>query len=186
AARARARAALGDTEAALHDYREVTGRVPLPEYVLALGELYESLGRKAEAREQYEVLRAEVKLFATAGVSDDLTLGLFEADHGDPKAAVRTLEGEWRRRKSVLVADALGWALHRAGRDAEALPYAQKAAGIGWRGAQFSYHRGEIERALGMREAARAHLGDALKLNAHFSPLQAPAARRALDALEKA
>ncbi|WP_329117919.1 tetratricopeptide repeat protein [Streptomyces sp. NBC_01465] len=178
--RARAEAALGRTGAALRDYRTAVERVPLPEYVLELGELYESLGRVEEARAQYAVLRAEVKLFAANGARDDLTLGLYEADHGSAAAAVRDLEREWGRRKSVLVADGLGWALHRAGRDEEALAYARKAAAIGTRSAVFAYHRGEIERALGMRDAARTHLGEALRLNPHFSPLLAPRARKAM------
>ncbi|MFI7342845.1 tetratricopeptide repeat protein [Streptomyces sp. NPDC050085] len=184
AGRARARAALGDTAAALADYQRLTARVPLPEYVLALGELYESLGRGKQAREQYDVLRAEVELFAANGVTDDLTLGLFEADHGSPARAVRTLRAEWARRHSVLVADALGWALHRAGRDEEALPYARQPDRLGWRGASFAYHQGEIDRSLGRDTEARAHLKEALRLNPHFSPLQAPAARKALTGLD--
>ncbi|MER5890618.1 tetratricopeptide repeat protein [Streptomyces sp. NPDC001941] len=183
AGRAKARAALGRTDAALTDYETVTARVPLPEYVLELGELYESLGRAADARRQYDVLRAELRLFAANGASDDLTLGLFEADHGEPAAAVAALEREWSRRRPVMVADALGWALHRAGRDAEALAYAEKAARYGWRTAPFLYHRGEIERALGRTEEARAHLAEALRLNPHFSPLRAPLAAKALEEL---
>ncbi|MGH4032760.1 tetratricopeptide repeat protein [Actinomycetota bacterium Odt1-20B] len=186
AGRAKARAALGDTDAARADYRRLTERVPLPEYVLERGELEESLGREGEARRQYDVLRAEAALFEANGAGDDLTLGLFEADHGRPADAVRHLEREWQRRRSVLVADALGWALHRAGRSQEGLAYAREAGQLGWRRAEFAYHRGEIERALGMRDAARGHLREALRLNPHFSPLRAPAARRALAPLEGA
>ncbi|MFC7309872.1 tetratricopeptide repeat protein [Streptomyces monticola] len=180
AGRAKARAALGDTRAALADYEQLTERVPLPEYVLARGELLQSLGREREAGEQYEVLRAEIALFAENGATDDLTLGLFEADHGSPERAVRQLRGEWKRRQSVLVADALGWALHRAGRSQEGLTYARRASELGWERAEFAYHRGEIERAVGLHDEARTHLRQALRLNPHFSPLQAPAARKAL------
>ena len=63
----------------------------------------------------------------TAAV-DDLSRPQYAADHGEPgRAAVRTRTAEWSRRRSVLVADALGWALHAAGRDAEALRYARAA-----------------------------------------------------------
>ncbi|SDJ51254.1 tetratricopeptide repeat protein [Streptomyces indicus] len=182
AGRAKARAALGRTEDALADYRTVTGRVPLPEYVLAYGELLESLGRGAEARRQYEVLRAQIRLLEAQGAEDDLTLGLFEADHGDARAAVERLRAEWSRRRSVLVADALAWALHRAGRPAEAAPLARTAAALGWRPASFAYHRGEIARALGDEAGARKHLHEALRINPHFSPLKARAARAALRA----
>ncbi|MBC9713710.1 tetratricopeptide repeat protein [Streptomyces sp. TRM66268-LWL] len=183
AARAKAHAALGRTEAALTDYRTVTERVPLPEYVLAYGEFLDSLGRKDEARLQYEVLRAQIRLLEGQGAGDDLTLGLFEADHGDPAVAVRKLTAEWSRRKSALVADALAWALHRSGRSAEAAEYAAAAAQLGWRPASFAYHRGEIERALGRKDEARRLLAAALKTNPHFSPLDAPAARKALGGI---
>ncbi|WP_199546038.1 lipopolysaccharide assembly protein LapB [Streptomyces sp. N35] len=182
AGRAKARAALGRTEAALADYRAVTERVPLPEYVLLYGEFLASLGRGDEAELQYELLRAQVRLLEEQGAADDLTLGLFEADHGDPAVAVRKLGAEWSRRKSVLVADGLAWALHRAGRSAEAAEHAESAAKLGWRPASFAYHRGEIERALGREGEARRLFAAALRANPHFSPLQAPAARKALRA----
>ena len=56
------------------------------------------------------------------------------------------------------VADALAWALHRAGRSAEAARYAVRAGRLGGRHALFAYHRGEIEHALGRTDAARTHL----------------------------
>jgi hypothetical protein len=49
----------------------------------------------------------------------------------------------------MVAADALAWALHKAGRSAQALPYAKKATARGWRNALFLHHRGTIERALG-------------------------------------
>lgn len=53
-------------------------------------------------------------------------------------------------------ADALAWALHVNGRDAEALPYAHRATATGYRNAAFLYHRGVIELATGHRTAGRA------------------------------
>ncbi len=79
-------------------------------------------------------------------------------------------------------ADALAWALHVNGRDAEALPYARRATATGYRNAAFLYHRGMIERATGHPDRARATLTAALKLNAGFSPLGAREARKALEA----
>ncbi|MFC9324278.1 tetratricopeptide repeat protein [Kitasatospora sp. NPDC057015] len=180
AGQARAEAALGDTDAAVRDYTTAIARVPLPQYLLELGELHESLGRRPAAEEQYRLLAAEQQLAAANGVLDDLTLGQYQADHGDPAQAVALLRAEWERRRSVLVADALAWALHRQGHDREALPLAEQAQRLGWHNALFSYHRGEIERALGHADAAREHLGEALRTDAWFSPLLAPQARRAL------
>ncbi len=80
-------------------------------------------------------------------------------------------------------ADALAWALHAAGRDEEALPYARRATATGYRNASFLHHRGMIERATGHDRAARASLTAAPELNPGFSPLGARAARAALKDL---
>ncbi|MGW4808259.1 tetratricopeptide repeat protein [Kitasatospora sp. NPDC004272] len=184
AGQARAEAALGRTDEALTHYAQAAAKVPLPQYLLELGELHESLGHTAQAAEQYRLLRAEADLAAANGVVDDLTLGQFEADHGDPATAVRLLRAEWDRRHQVLVADALAWALHRTGADREALDHAEFALAHGWRNALFHYHRGEIERALGRTAEARTDLSQALDTDPRFNPLQAPLARSALAALD--
>ncbi|MFF0411168.1 tetratricopeptide repeat protein [Kitasatospora sp. NPDC004745] len=181
AGRARTEAALGRTDDAVRDYTTAIAAVPLPQYLLELGELHESLGHDDRAREQYRLLTAEQRLAAANGVVDDLTLGQFQADHGDATEAVRLLRAEWDRRHSVLVADALAWALHRTGADTEAIGLAEQAAAHGWDdNALFLYHRGEIERALGRTGEARTHLAKALATDPSFNPLQAPAARAAL------
>jgi tetratricopeptide (TPR) repeat protein len=180
AGRARAQVALGRKSAALHDYATVIARVPLPQYVLEYAELLQSLDRDTAADEQFALVSAEQKLLAANGVVDDLTPAVVEASHGSATAAVRHAEAEWGRRKSVIVADALGWALHRAGRNREALSYAKRANRLGWRNAAFRYHLGMIELSLGRRAKAHRDLATALEINPYFSVLQAPLARRAL------
>ncbi|MFD8226260.1 tetratricopeptide repeat protein [Streptomyces massasporeus] len=187
AGQGRTLAALGRTTEALHAYRAALAGQPCPRYALELGELYESLGRPEAARGQYGVLRERVRRAAAGGADEELVLGRFEADHGDPKAAVRRLRAEWKRQPGTEVADALGWALRRAGEPAEALRFALKATatepGGGSLDAASMYHRGMIEQALKRYGAARRHLTEALRINPHFSPLHAPAARTALEAL---
>ncbi|MEW2631983.1 tetratricopeptide repeat protein [Streptomyces sp. NPDC048389] len=184
AGRARALAALGRTDEALDDYRSALAKVPLPEYALESGELYESLGLNGDAATRYELMREQITRAGEHGVDGDLLLARYEADHGDPAAAVRRLQGEWRRgHRSVYVADAMGWALYKAGRAKDALPFARLATDQGLRSALFSYHLGEIERELGDHGAARRHIDEALRTNPNFSPLLAPMAREARDAL---
>ncbi|MEU5663126.1 tetratricopeptide repeat protein [Streptomyces longwoodensis] len=184
AGRGRALAALGRTARAQSAYRTALARQPLPQYALELGELQESLGLRQEAGVQYDLVRERVRRDAAGGVDGDLVLGLLEADHGDPVAAVRLLRAEWRRQPGIDVADALGWALHRIGQDTEALGYATVATdrehGGTVRSAPYVYHRGVIEQAMGRSGAARRHLEEALRINPYFSPLGAPLARAAL------
>lgn len=174
---ARVRAVRGEPGKALGMYRELTGRAPLPQF---LAEAVELGGGGAEVRPEKEVLDAQVRLLRASGGAVDPHLALYVADHGDPDVAVELMRGEWKRARSVIVADALGWSLHRAGHDAEAAGYARKAARTGWGNALFRYHRGAIEHALGLPEGDR-HLREALALNPNFSPYHVPLARRLLN-----
>ncbi|MER5430809.1 tetratricopeptide repeat protein [Streptomyces sp. NPDC002588] len=187
AGQGRALAALGRISEAVHAYRAALAGQPLPQYALELGELYESSGQARPARAQYDLLRARVRRDAAGGVDGELVLGLFEADHGDPASAVRRLRAEWRRQPGIAVADALGWALHRAGDDKEALKYASIATdrvhGGAVRSAPYVYHLGMIELGLKRPGPGRRHLREALELNPYFSRLHVPAARAALGRL---
>ncbi|MEV5334650.1 tetratricopeptide repeat protein [Streptomyces werraensis] len=184
--RARAQAAAGDRAGAIATLELVVARSPLPGPLVALGELYEDRGDRAKAREQYALVDAWTALARAGGVDVDLDTALAAADHGDTAEALRAARTEWDRRRTVHTADALAWALHRAGRSAEALPYARRATATGYRDAAFLYHRGMIEKAAGHDRAARASLTAALELNPGFSPLGARAARAALKDLEAA
>ena len=86
---------------------------------------------------------------------------------------MRILREEWRRQPSLRAADALGWALHRAGEDKGALRYTMratdKAQGGEVRSARYVFHRGEIEQALGLSASARRHLAEAGRINPRFA-----------------
>ncbi|MDO0931886.1 tetratricopeptide repeat protein [Streptomyces sp. DG2A-72] len=187
--RARAQAASGDRAGAIKGMEQVVARYPLPGPLVVLGELYEARGAdgdRAKANDQYALVDAWTALARANGVNADLDTALAAADHGDAKSALRAARAEWDRRHTVHTADALAWALHRNGRDEEALPYARRATATGYRNAAFLYHRGMIEQATGNAEEARASLTSALKLNPGFSPLGAREARTALKDPEAA
>ncbi|MEU6094587.1 tetratricopeptide repeat protein [Streptomyces sp. NPDC047079] len=185
--RARAQAAQGHTGEAIRGMEQVVDRSPLPQPLVELGELYEARGKagdRAKARDQYTLVDAWVSLARANGVDADLDTALAAADHGDREASLRAARAEWARRHTVHTADALAWALHVNGRDREALPYARQATATGYRNAVFVYHRGMIERAVGLADRARASLTSALSLNPGFSPLGAREARKALEAMK--
>ncbi|MEV6440097.1 tetratricopeptide repeat protein [Streptomyces anulatus] len=181
--RARARLALGDTAKAIADYRAAIAIAPLPHYLLGLGELEQSLGHREQAEAQYTILRAQDRIRAAAGDPADTDAILFEADHGNANNAVKMAEQTLRARPFVAVHDAYAWALHRAGRDAEALIQAEKALAQGTRSALFHYHRAAVHHALGDPDAARRDLTQALR-EPGFHPLHADAARDLLQRID--
>ncbi|MGW7351576.1 tetratricopeptide repeat protein [Streptomyces sp. NPDC054784] len=182
--RARAQAALGRSEDAVTNLAEAAERLPLPEYVLQLGELHESLGHRQKAAQQYRIFRAEQKLFADNGVTLDTDAVLFEADHGNPERALTIARQALADRPFLDSHDALAWALHLNGQHRAALAESDRSLALGTRNALFHYHRAMIEKALGNRSAARSGLTRALAINPHFHPLHAPRARQALIALK--
>lgn len=183
AAVAKVAAARGDTEEALRLYQAVTSRVPFPQYLLEHGELLQSLGREDEAQEQYAVVRTSNQLLVANGSIVDLETALFEADHGTPQAALAAAETAYADRRTVFTEDALAWALHAAGRDAEALPHAEAALALGIRPASFLFHQGMINKSLERNAEAVRDLQAALDTNPRFSPWQAQTARAALTEL---
>ncbi len=166
---ARLEVARGDLAAAVRDYTRVVQRLPLTEYVVELGELYDATGRPALADEQYAVATASARLLAANGVATDLETAVFQADHGSPAAALVAARAEWSRRQSIHTADALAWALHANGRDQAALGYARQANRLGTRDARLLFHLGAIE-AAHHQPAAAATLRDARSLDAGVSP----------------
>jgi uncharacterized membrane-anchored protein len=83
----------------------------------------------------------------------------------------------------VRSADALGWALTRAGRPAEGLAWARRALRLGSRDPLFAFHAGIAAKATGARTEARHWLARSLADNPRFSPYYAPMARRALESV---
>jgi hypothetical protein len=83
-------------------------------------------------------------------------------------------------RPSIYGDDALGWALARAGRCEEALPWATSALRLGTRDPLLYFHRGYAEGCSGDRGAMHDWYRRALAMNREFSVRWAPVARAAL------
>ena len=178
---ARLDAARGDLGAAIHRYRGVVARLPLPEYVVGLGETELAARRRAAARRDLALVGAEEKLLAAAGVDTDVDLAVFEASHGSPARAVRLARRAWAAAPSVRSSDALGWALTRAGHPEEGLRHAQTALRLGSRDPLFLFHAAVAADATGRDAPARTWLKRALA-NRALPPLYAAKARRMLEA----
>ena len=177
--------ARGHVDRAIRGYRRVVARYPLPEHVIALGDLYTIEGHTAQADDAYALARAEAALFRSNGVNVDVELALFEADHGEPVAALADARAGWRSRHSIHAADALAWALYRNGLARPAARLERQALRLGTQDALSFYHAGMIALRLGNREEARRMLTHALAINPHFSILFATPAQRTIARLRR-
>jgi tetratricopeptide (TPR) repeat protein len=177
---AQSEAALGKLRLATSLEREAVERIPLPQYVSFLGDLYRVTGRPVSARRQYALIGAIFRLLNANGVRTDLQQALFDADHGirlDASALARVRRAH-DERPSVERDDALAWALARNGRCREALHYSERSLRLGTQDALKFFHRGFVERCLGRTASARGWFRRALALNPRFSVIWSPLARR--------
>lgn len=174
-------AAHGRYRAAITLERRAVDRIPLPQFVATLGDLYHLTGRARKARLEYGTIDVIRRLLRANGVRTDLETALFDVDHGVRLRQTVALARRARQeRPSIDGDDVLGWALARTGRCTEALRYSKLALRLGTRDALKFFHRGQIERCLGHEREARVWLRRALALNPHFSLLWAPVAQREL------
>ena len=124
--------------------------------MIALGEAELAAGRRAAARQDFALVRRRAAAArSTSGVNTDTELAVFEANHGSPARAVALARRAWAAAPSVRSADALGWALTRAGRPREGLRWAQRALRLGSRDPLFLYHAGIARAAAGRPGLAR-------------------------------
>ena len=168
-------------QAAIAAEQQAVNRIPLPPYVAMLGDLQRSVGQTALAHRQYALIGVIQRLLVASGVRTDLETALFDVDHGIRlPASLALARRAQRERPSIDGDDVLAWALDRTGHCGEALRFSKRALRLGTLDALKYFHRGEIERCLGHRAAARSWFGRALALNPHFSVLWAPVAREEL------
>jgi len=175
---ARLLASDGNRPRAIKVLTALTERLPQPAALTLLGELLALEGREAEAADAFALVEATAALQRDAGQDTDLEMALFAADHGDgPAAAVRLGRRAWRARPdNIYAADALAWALHRAGRDTEALPLMRRALRLGTSDALLRYHAAEVFAGAGRDQQARQQLREARDTDPWFSPHHQPSA----------
>jgi tetratricopeptide (TPR) repeat protein len=177
---ARVEASESHYAAAIARLRSVVARLPLPAYVILLGDTLHAAGHERAAQREYALVGAIERLFAANGVRTELQTALFDLDHDRHVAdALRRARIAYRSAPSVYAEDALAWGLYRVGRCAEARAHSTHALRLGTRDALFFFHRAIVERCLGS-SSARRWFERALATNPRFSIFWAPVARRAL------
>jgi tetratricopeptide (TPR) repeat protein len=160
--------------------RGIVERLPLPEYVVALGEADLAAGDTAGAREAFALVDAENGLQQAAGVDVDVELAVFEADHGSAQQALSLARRGWAKSPSVRAADALGWALTRSGDAQAGYRWSKRALKLGALDPVWRAHAGLSALAAGHRAESRRQLRIALAHGLDGYPWQARRAREAL------
>ena len=182
---ARVRTAQGDSEEAIQLLNQAVSSMPMPEFVILLGDLYQTTGQHKAADQQYKLLATIEKIHRANGVDMDMEIALFKADHNqDLQETLALARQSFENRPSIHGADVLAWALYKNGHYEEAQKYSEEALRLGTRDALKLFHAGMIALELGNETGAREYLEQALAINPHFSILDAEQARATLETLE--
>jgi tetratricopeptide (TPR) repeat protein len=174
--RARAGAQLGLRDQAIAELDQVVAIRPTAEQLLVLADLLGQDGRAGDAAARV----AEAEKLAS---HDPLPVALYHARHRESvDHALALAERAVRERPSIFADDALGLALLRAGRVAEARQAITRALRLGTPSADLHLHRGLVELAGGEREAAAASLARAHAIDPDADALLAGELERGLGA----
>ncbi len=181
---ARIKAANNDFDGAINLYTQVTQRMPLPEFIIELGDLYTATNRADDAKKQYDLVRGIQQIYRENGVDTDLEMALFDADHNfNLPDALAHAKQVYAVRPSIKAADVLAWTHYKSGDYASAAEYSQQALRLGTQDSLMLFHAGMIKAKQGNNSEARAFLEKALNLNPNFSLLYANEARKTLAGL---
>jgi tetratricopeptide (TPR) repeat protein len=181
----RAAAADGDLDEAIDYYRRAVAAVPLPEYAIALGDVYAAAGDERNAAAQYELVDAIARLYDANGVNLDLQIALFNADHGrDLARTVELARRAFAAQPSIQAADALAWVEYTAGNAEAARAAVEVALGAGSREPLVLFHAGMIYRAAVDDGRALEYLRRLDDQSPRFSVRHAEIARGTLAGLE--
>jgi tetratricopeptide (TPR) repeat protein len=173
-------AAKGEASAAIASYLRALEPAPADggiEARTALVELYRLAGDDAAAEREVRLVE---KFAATApghqhgegsGAGVDYRLAKLYADQGrELEKALEIARRAHAANPNVFTTDTLAWCLHLNGHHQEAQDRSREALRHGTPLAEFRFHAGMIEAALGNRQAAQQLLYQALNANPHFHP----------------
>jgi tetratricopeptide (TPR) repeat protein len=181
---ARVREAQGRRDEAIALLKQATDRIPQPEMVSALGDLYALAGDALAAERSYALVDRIGAVARATGAAYNRQLVIFAADHDrDLPDALALARTELQVRKDIYGHDALAWVLFKSGDLAEAAAEAGAAMALGTPDPRIAYHAGMIAAAQGRNDDARRLLTRALAGAVALPPLQVPVAKAALAAL---
>ena len=180
-------AAQGKYDQAISCYERAVAIIPQPDFLAALGDLYQFTGQPTNAKREYDTVEYIGKLAEINKQIYNRQLANFYSDHDiHLTEALHLALSELQSRKDIFGYDAAAWAQYKNGNYKEAQALMNQAMALGTRDTRLYYHAGMIALELHNEAQAREYLEQALAINPHFSILYADEARKTLQALQAA
>lgn len=166
-------------------YKQAIAIIPLPEFITALGDIYQKMGNSQEAKKQYDLVEYIGLLSKVNQVVYNRDLALFYADHDMRlEEALKLAQKELEIRKNnIYTQSTLAWAYYKNNQFEEALKAAEQSLRLGTQDARLFFQTGMIYYKLGEKEKAGEYLGRALSTNSHFHVIYGEIAEKTLAEL---
>jgi tetratricopeptide (TPR) repeat protein len=152
-------------------YRKVIARVPRPELMHALGDLYQLMERPQTAREWLERAKTGYLQSAQQGNAHyyhHLT-SFFSDSDPRPEQALHWAREDLKVRDSAYAHDGLAWAHYKNGEHQAAAAAMDRALAAGTRNAHLLFHAGTIYTNAGRVAQGRSLLQQALAINPRYN-----------------
>ncbi|MSU36654.1 MAG: tetratricopeptide repeat protein [Pedosphaera sp.] len=165
------RAAQGKFDEATGLYQKVIACVPRGEFYQALGDVYEFMGKSADAMPWYNRARdAYLKSVGQGNAHYYHHLAGFYSDaQENPAEALRWARKDLEVRRSVYALDSLAWALYKNCEHARAVEEMTRALALGTQDAHLLFHVGMSHSRAGDLVRGREFLKQALMVNARYN-----------------
>ena len=174
--------ARGKYDDAIAIYERIIEQMPMPGFLIALGDLYTTIGQPENASPLFEEVRAGQKDDIANGMNEQLEIAIFELDHSSnhqQNLALAQLAHEMR--PNIYADDTMAWALYQMGDAEAAWEYSQSALRLNTQDPRFYYHAGVIAHELGKDADAAEYLTRAIEINPYFSVESAAHAKSILS-----
>lgn len=183
AAMGRVKAAEKDYPAAVSDYQKALTIQPNLDVLVALGDVYQAMGRKADAEKEYAAVEELHRKNTDVAVHDHIQMAYFYADHDRSLVQAMQFAEEHKMSPNVNDADTLAWCYYKNNLLPQAKAASDRALSRHTPDARYLFHAGMIAAKMGDRVGAQKDLYQALSMNPNFSPLSSLVASNTLKQL---
>ncbi len=145
----------------------------MPEYLIALGDVYTITGDKEKAEEQYQKVKFIITMFKEKGVDTDLELALFNADHNrNLKESLKDAQSSLENgSQGIKVYHTLAWTNYKLGNYEEAEKNIIQALRLNTKDPLMYFHAGKIYNKTCKTEKAKVYYEFELKTNPFYDIL---------------
>lgn len=157
--------ARGDLDTAEATLESIVERLPFPEFIIPLGDLYAAQDKPELAAEQYAAAQEQLDASLVEGKILDHEIAEFTLAHGDPETALAHAQTVYEQGPTIFAAETLAMAHLQLGNHDNAWEIIQEGLRLGTHDFHLHWYAGVIAHERGETEVAEDYLEKAIVIN---------------------